>query len=116
MKTKTTLAALLLAAVMATPSYGADEVFLEGAEAYVKNQKQGYFTRGFFEGFCRGTCLPGIAHFPAGEGIKWGQVYMVIARYTYYHPEHHHLSETELIKRACKEAWPNENKHVFISR
>ena len=37
MKTKTTLAALLLAAVMVTPSYGAAKVFLSGADAVEKH-------------------------------------------------------------------------------
>jgi hypothetical protein len=45
-----------------------------------------------------------------------GQVYEIVARYVYNHPEHHHLLEIELAKRACKEAWPDLNKHVLVSR
>ena len=113
MKTKTTLAALLLAAVMVTPSYGATEVFLKGAEHYRLNFKSNWWT-GHFLGFCKGLHAGNLYEIPSGA--DYGQVCDVVARYVYLHPEHRHLSEIELVKRACKEAWPNENKHVFISK
>jgi hypothetical protein len=40
----------------------------------------------------------------------------VVVRYVDSDPEHHHLPEMEIVKRACKEAWPDLNKHVFVSR
>ena len=112
MKTKTTLAALLLAAVMVTPSYGADKYFLEGAEDTAKTKAN--WATGYFRGYCDAMYQTGKIDFP--DGAKFGQLYTVVARYVYYHTEHHHLSETELVKRACKEAWPNLNKHVLVSR
>ena len=46
MKTKTTLAALLLAAVMVTPGYGADQPILKGAEDVLNNRDthDGFFS------------------------------------------------------------------------
>ena len=41
MKTKTTLAALLLAAVMVTPSYGASDEFLEGSRDFLYYKQTG---------------------------------------------------------------------------
>ena len=112
MKTKTTLAALLLAAVMVTPSYGATENFLDGASAEIKEKAD--YPNGYFIGFCRAVFESGKIDFP--DGAKFGQLYTVVARYVHLHPKHHHLSNVELVKRACKEAWPDLNKHVFISR
>ena len=112
MKTKTTLAALLLAAVMVTPSYGATKTFLDGTSAEIKEKAQ--YDSGYFMGFCRGVAESGKIEFPVDA--KYGQLYRVVARYVLLHPEHHHLSNVELVKRACKEAWPDLNKHVFISR
>jgi hypothetical protein len=48
MKTKTTLAALLLAAVMVTPSYGADSAFSGGADAIAKHGKNFNLLRWLF--------------------------------------------------------------------
>ena len=114
MKTKTTLAALLLAAVMVTPSYGASQPFLEGASEEVKDKDKVTWCNGFFTGFCTGAVADGHIYLP--RGAKYGQLYTVVARYVHLHPEHHHLSNMELVKRACKEAWPDLNKHVLVSK
>ena len=69
---------------------------------------------GFFRGVCYGIVASREVGFP--KGVLMGQVYEIVARYVYNHPEHHHLLEIELAKRACKEAWPDLNKHVLVSR
>ena len=114
MKTKT-LAALLLAAVMVTPSYGAELSFLLGADNALKFEAdQVHFATGYFHGVCHTMNDTGLINLPSGG--KYGQLIKVVARYVDNHPEHHHLHETELVKRACKEAWPDLNKHVVISK
>ena len=107
MKTKTTLAALLLAAVMVTPSYGADEAFLGGAERCLRHQKGDpstlhWYESGSFEGYVKAAWQFRVVDTP--DGVNLGQVADVVARYVYLHPEHRHLYNTELVKRACKEA------------
>ncbi len=115
MKTRTTLAALLLAAVMVTPSYGADESFLEGCEEYLRKGVAGDFTCGYFMGVCVTSSNTGSIKFP--QGSKYGQLFKVVAQYVYYHPEYHHESNVSLVRRACKEAWPdlNKHKHTFFN-
>ena len=122
MKVKTILAMLLLAAVMMTPSYGADIGFLDGAKEFAQysgnvgshSKPKTLYSVSFFRGVCFGVLATGQVDAP--NKVLMGQFYTVVARYVHNHPESHHLSEFELIKKACKEAWPNENKHVFISR
>lgn len=115
MKTKTTLAALLLAAVMVTPSYGATSAFLGGADAIANHGKgTSTYSAGVFSGYCIAAVDSGKVGFPIGAA--YGQLIAVVVRYVDSHPEHHHLSNMELVKRACKEAWPDLNKHVFVSR
>ena len=109
MKTKTTLAALLLAAVMVTPSYGATEWFLNGASTYLKDATDGYF-----QGYC--AAVHDINDISLPKNATYKQLYTVVARYIVNHPEHHHLHNVKLIRRACKEAWPDENKHIIISK
>ena len=118
MKTKTTLAALLLAAVMVTPSYGAESNFLDGAKECLRFHQNKKIENGTDFGFFYGYLLATFDAYKvdAPDDVKLGQVANVVARYVYNHPEHHHLCQLELVKRACKEAWPDENKHVFISR
>jgi hypothetical protein len=112
MKVKTTLAALLLAAVMVTPSYGASRGFLDGAEDELRERVT--WSCGYFAGVC--VSLADSRQVGATAGVSYGQLQKVVARYVYNHPEYHHEHESELVKRACKQAWPNENKHIFISR
>ena len=112
MKTKTTLAALLLAAVMVTPSYGADEFFLKGAEDYLK-KKYGP-DRAFFCGYIASVADNYVINLP--DNVDYPQLYRVIAHYVYDHPAEQHEIRTELIKRACKEAWPEENAHVQTTK
>ena len=58
MKTKTTLAALLLAAVMVTPSYGASDAFLKGAaNLRADDQRAFFFAIGYFQGYCSAMFL-----------------------------------------------------------
>jgi hypothetical protein len=100
MKIKTTLAALLLSAVMVTPSYGASDAFLEGCEEYLKKGVVGDFKSGRID-------LP--------QGSKYGQLLQRVAHYVYYHPEYHHESNVSLVRRACKETWPDLKQHSFLS-
>ena len=108
MKTQTTLAALLLAAVMVTPSYGASEAFLVGSSDLLKDKTN--WNEGFFSGYCYSIYHRGYVKLP--KGSKTSQLYTVVARYVSLHPEEHHLPADELVKRACTEAWPHLNNHI----
>ena len=112
MHTKTTLAALLLAAVMVTTSYGARASFLEGASDYLKDAT--ICTDCYFQGYC--AAVNDVQEIYGPKNATYKQLYTVIARYIVDHPEQHHLSNVELVKRACKEAWPDLNKGVIISK
>ena len=124
MKTKTTLAALLLAAVMVTPSYGAEKYFTDGAKAYLDytdgNKQFDRFSMGYFLGYVRGNFhgsmtspIFGIS-FPKGKNIS--DVYEIAARYVCSHPDEHDFLKAELVRRAVKEAWPMENKILTTSK
>ena len=121
MKTKTTLAALLLAAVMVTPSYGRDGGFMVGAYEH-KKYKMGdagdvfsWLDLGIFYGKVEAVWHTNTVVAP--KAIKKpGWVFDVVSEYIHQHPEYEHESAIQLIKRAFKEAWPEENKHVLVSK
>ena len=117
MKTKTTLAALLLAAVMVTPSYGADKDFLEGARYshnfYEKRGGSNWKEWGagcYFEGVVGAVYkLAIILPITIPEGVTEEQCSLTVAKYIVHHPEKHHYLETNLVIRAIRESWPVEN-------
>ncbi len=103
MKTKTTLAALLLAAVMVTPSYG-DEKFIAGAIDYfewkerhqspINTAKIKYFL-GTVDSFISRTPLPQPISFPHTLSRK--ELHIMIAEYVVSHPESHDYIVPDLI-------------------
>ena len=118
MKTKTTLAAFLLAAVMVTPSYGARKPFLDGAKNHLRYQQdkevKSLYSLGSFTGYVEAVWDSSQADSP--DGVTLGQVLEIIAKYIQEHPAERHEHEYELIRRAVKEAWPIENAHVKITK
>jgi hypothetical protein len=137
MKTKITLAALLLAAVMVTPSYGANELFIEGAEDYYRNEstRASWFFRGVTDtrvyvglnlkefnftlfneaGEWEKVSTPGMIYMyriRVPEGVNYGHIHKVVARYVHNHPEDHRLG-AHLVNVAVQEAWPDANKSEF---
>ena len=113
MKTKTTLAALLLAAVIVTPSYGADKHFLKGAAAHYRDSPNNYswYFCGYVDSLVwnKWYSIPSMAfHYPSG--MKNGQLRDVVAKYIHEHPEKHHESNSQLIRNAIREAWPSKNE------
>ena len=112
MKTKTTLAALLLAAVMVTPSYGADEMFLDGAEAFLKYRtrvdEKTFGERLYFLG-----CVDGFIHgwvacgYPLPKGVTLSQMELIVAKYVVSHPNHHHKATRWLMDEAVCRAFPD---------
>ena len=112
MKKKTTLAALLLAAVMVTPSYGAVPALINGAADVLENKVN--WGTGLVMGVCYSMWSSSQVALPA-TGTQ-GQLIKVVSRYVERHPEYHHKHANDLVRMACKEAWPNENKHIFVSR
>ena len=118
MKTKTTLAALLLAAVMVTPSYGEKSTFLEGARDHLRwrddKKIESWYPIGSFTGYVHAVWDSDQANAP--DGVKLGQVVDIVANYIKEHPAEQHEIRTELIKRAVKEAWPEENAHVQTTK
>jgi hypothetical protein len=118
MKTKTTLAALLLAAVMVTPSYGADEFFLKGARNQLRwrddKKIESLYSLGSFTGYVEAVWDSGQVNAP--DGVKLGQVVDIVANYIKEHPAERHEHEIELIKRALKKAWRAENAYVKTTK
>ena len=110
MKVKTTLVALLLATVMVTTSYGADSGFLEGAEDCLNRKNS--FAKGFFSGIILTLWTQREVDVP--KGIKPKTFCSVVARWVLDHPERHHEHQNDLVRRACKEAWPELNTRVRI--
>ena len=120
MKIKTTLAALLLTAVMVTPSYGAEIDFLDGAKAELKEARGEELS--WDEDVCNYYFM-GIVDALYGEyvvdcpkEVTTGQGYLVVAKYIYEHPAETHEHENELVRRAWKEALPKENAHVQTTK
>ena len=122
MKTKTTLAALLLAAVMVTPSYGADEFFLEGAEDHYRGKRsyEYYYFIGRVDGLTEfGTnfmVTSSLLSFKIPEGVSYGQARTVVARYVHDHPEKHHWPHRSLVTAAVEKAWPKENNSTSLPK
>ena len=118
MKTKTTLAALLLAAVMVTPSYGAGRAFLAGAKEKLNDiqdkEIEDLWSLGCFSGYI--SAVGGSGQVGSPDGVNVGQVSEIVAKYIQEHPAERHEPEYELIRRACKEAWPEENAHVQTTK
>lgn len=114
MKTKTTLVTLLFAFAIMTPSYGMNEVLLQGAKEKLRELRgqkiEVHYAMGAFEGFISGVWWSGKVFTPAGVTVA--QVSEVVAKYIEAHPEQQHLHEGKLIQRAFKEAWPIENVDV----
>ena len=104
MKTKTTLAALLLAAVMVTPSYGADEMFLDGAADYFdwKETNQIPIDTGKVKYFLE-TVDTFINRLKFPQPISYTQrldrkeLHFLVARYVVRHPENHDYVVFDLI-------------------
>jgi hypothetical protein len=129
METKTTLAALLLAAVMVTPSYGESprkesvwgeqDVFTLGAQEYISNAEryekflfvaldnQARYFQGMVKGIVRAKDL----RFP--KGTTWGQIRKAVAYYVDLHKDEVDKPVTVILK-AIKREWPESNKHVVI--
>ena len=120
MKTKTTLAALLLAAVMVTPGYGADIDFLDGAKAELKEARGEELSwdedvrNWYFMGIVDALFSDGVVDGP--DETTTGQGYRVVAKYIYEHPAETHEHENELVRRAFKKVWPKENAHVKTTK
>ena len=104
MKTKTTLAALLLAAVMVTPSYGAEETFLNGAADYCdwKDTNQFPINSGdikyFLEtvdGFINRLKFPQPIANPHALDSK--ELHFLVAQYVVKHPENNDYPIADLI-------------------
>ena len=104
MKTKTTLAALLLAAVMVTPSYGANEAFLQGAADYLdwKDTNQIPINTGrikYFldtvDTFINRLQLPQPISYP--QTLDRKELHFLIAEYVVRHPENHDYVVFDLI-------------------
>ena len=104
MKTKTTLAALLLAAVMVTPSYGADEMFLDGAADYfdwketnqipIDTGKVKYFLE-TVDTFINRLQFPQPKSYP--QTLDREELHFLIAEYVVRHPENHDYVVLDLI-------------------
>ena len=114
MKTKTTLAALLLAAVMVTPSYGetCNSYFFCGANDVLANKVSR-------KSQCFKDTLIKLVNSHAIEipkGVTTNQLAKVVARYVYNHPEYHDEPHTNYVRRAAKETWPWENRNVVIKK
>ena len=84
MKKKTTLAALLLTAVMVTPSYGVSPQFLDGVELY-RNGQINTTNASFFVGYVTGVVHCDLCKMP--DKATYGQIYDVVAKYIHDHPE-----------------------------
>ena len=113
MKTKTTLAALLLAAVMVTPSYGANASFMDGAELYHNGQTE-IKNANFFVGYVTGVvqCAYKKTFFNRPDKATYGQLCVVVAKHIHDHPEDHHKPMFVLVVEAFRDAWPDDNKVV----
>ena len=104
MKTKTTLAALLLAAVMVTPSHGADENFVAGAADYFdwKEMNQSpldtvkikYFLERV-DNFINHVQFPQPISYPHTLDKK--ELHLKVAQYVVRHPENHDYVVSDLI-------------------
>ena len=107
MKTKTTLAALLLAAVMVTPSYGADQILLDGAEDIYQN-KNNTPSAQYFCGYVNGVVSQNrYTHLP--PGVTMQQLWKQVANFIHNHPEEHSYYDWVIVKKATKRPWPVEN-------
>ena len=105
----------MLAAVMVTPSYGADETFLDGAAAflnYKRTKKVGdtfgetmYFV-GCTHGFFCGVSNEDMPEIP--NGVSWEQLELIVANYVVRNPQWHHAPMEDLIYEAVKEAFPQK--------
>ena len=104
MKTKTTLASLLLAAVMVTPSYGTDENFVAGAADYFdwKETNQAPInigkTKYFLErvdNFMNRLQFPQPISFPHTLDKK--ELHFLVAQYVVRHPGNHDYVVNDLI-------------------
>jgi hypothetical protein len=115
MKTKTTLAALLLTAVMVTPSYGADEGFLEGSREFLYYKQTNklpesigqimYFV-GCVNGFYNGIGVAGYIAIP--DSVDHSQMELIVARYVQQNPQWHHLHTADLMEKAVRNAFPQK--------
>ena len=104
MKIKTTLAALLLAAVMVTPSYGAEETFLNGAADYFdwKDTNQFPINTGAMKYFLE-TVDGSINRLQFPQPIAYPhtldrkELHFLVAQYVVRHPENNYYPISDLI-------------------
>ena len=131
MKTKTTLAALLLAAVMVTPSYGASpkretvwgeqDAFTLGVQEYISkpaDYEDFLFLppdnqASYFQGMVKGVVLAKDLSFP--KGTTYEQIRKAVAYYYDIHKDDDDKTVT-LILKAIKREWPDSNKHIVIPK
>ena len=131
MKVKTILVALLLATVMVTSSYGADQAFIDGAKFFLAMEHantddwQDFIDTAGEDAFLTDTnygVFLGYVMAISGElnsngvPLPMGVYYRAVATYVVSHPHEHFEHTTRLVVRAFRQSFPSRCPDHFWSR